>query len=49
MVAMNVERINETRTQSHYVRGVAFAVSLMTESEQTIAVTSHRVIGTTLP
>jgi len=44
MVAMNVERINETRTQSHYVRGVA-----MTESEQTIAVTSHRGIGTTLP
>ena len=47
MVAMNVERINETRTQSHYVRGVA--VSLMTELEQTIAVTSHRGIGTTLP
>jgi hypothetical protein len=47
MVAMNVERINETlRPKSHYVKGVTpsnvIAVALMTESEQAIAVTLHR-------
>jgi hypothetical protein len=48
MVAMNVERINETLPESHYVlvegsdAANVIAVSLMTESEQAIAVTLHR-------
>ena len=51
MVAMN-EGAKLMRTLRHLISGVApnvIAVSLVTESEQTIAVTLHRDIGTTLP